>query len=72
MWRRIRTIPFTRVFAADQRDRGLADKLAAEQTGTVHRNLNDIRAAFGHARANMRLPFSPKVKDIDQRYRSAA
>lgn len=37
---------------------------------TVQRNLNDIRAAFGHACANMRLPFSPKIKDIDQRYRS--
>ena len=37
---------------------------------TVQRNLNDIRAAFGHARANMRLPFSPKIKAIDQRYRS--
>ncbi len=38
---------------------------------TVQRNLNDIRAAVHHAQANMRISVMPKIKDIDQRYRSA-
>lgn len=37
---------------------------------TVQRNLNDIRAAIHHAQANMRISVVPKIKDIDQRYRS--
>lgn len=35
IWRRIRTIPFTRVFAAEEQDRSLADKLAAERAGIL-------------------------------------
>jgi len=35
IWRRIRTIPFTRVFAAEEQDRGLADRLSAEQQGIL-------------------------------------
>src|SRR5690606_11200591 len=38
---------------------------------TVQRNINDIRAAVHHAQANLRVPMVPKIKDIDQRYRSA-
>lgn len=37
---------------------------------TVQRNINDIRAALHHAQANMRIPMAPRVKDIDQRFRS--
>ena len=35
IWRRIRTIPFTRVFGPEEQDRQLADKLAAEQAGIL-------------------------------------
>jgi putative DNA primase/helicase len=35
IWRRIRTIPFTRVFAPEEQDRELADKLAAERAGIL-------------------------------------
>jgi putative DNA primase/helicase len=35
MWRRIRTIPFTRVFTPEEQDRELADKLTAEQAGIL-------------------------------------
>ena len=35
IWRRIRTVPFTRVFTPEQQDRRLADKLAAEQAGIL-------------------------------------
>lgn len=35
IWRRIRTIPFTRVFTPEEQDRQLADKLAAEQAGIL-------------------------------------
>lgn len=38
---------------------------------TVQRNINDIRAAIYYAEANMRIPLAPKIKDIDQRYKSA-
>ena len=35
MWRRVRTIPFTRVFTSEQQDRGLAEKLADERAGIL-------------------------------------
>ncbi|OQW45357.1 MAG: hypothetical protein A4S16_13445 [Proteobacteria bacterium SG_bin6] len=35
IWRRIRTIPFNRVFAAHEQDRELAEKLKAEQAGIL-------------------------------------
>jgi putative DNA primase/helicase len=35
IWRRIRTIPFTRVFTPEEQDRGLAAKLATEATGIL-------------------------------------
>lgn len=35
IWRRIRTIPFTRVFRPEEQDRQLAEKLAAEQAGIL-------------------------------------
>ena len=37
---------------------------------TVQRNINDIRAAVHHAEANLRIPAAPKIKDLDERYRS--
>lgn len=35
---------------------------------TVNRNLNDVRAAFGHAEDNQRIPYAPKIRAVDQRY----
>jgi integrase len=37
---------------------------------TVQRNVNDIRAAVHHAEANLRIGIAPKIKDLDERYRS--
>ncbi len=31
---------------------------------TVARNLNDIRAAFGHAEENQRIPYAPKIRTV--------
>ncbi|QPQ55551.1 tyrosine-type recombinase/integrase [Allosphingosinicella flava] len=35
---------------------------------TVDRNLNDIRAAFGHAEENQRIPYAPKIKAVPMKY----
>lgn len=35
---------------------------------TVDRNLNDIRAAINHAEGNMRIPYAPKIKAVEQRH----
>lgn len=37
---------------------------------TVDRNINDIRAAINHAEANMRIPFAPKIKMVETRYKN--
>lgn len=37
---------------------------------TVQRNINDIRAAIYHAEANMRIPTSPRIRDLEMRYQS--
>lgn len=37
---------------------------------TVNRNLNDIRAAFGHAEENRRIPYAPKVKAVAKALRN--
>lgn len=37
---------------------------------TVQRNINDIRAAVKYAEENRRIPAAPRIKDLDQRYRS--
>jgi len=37
---------------------------------TVQRNINDIRAATHHAASNQRIPMAPKIKDLDNRYKS--
>jgi integrase len=37
---------------------------------TVQRNINDIRAAVHHAEANLRIPMAPKIKDLNERYKS--
>ena len=38
---------------------------------TVQRNINDIRAAVHYAEENGRIDRAPKIKDIEQRYKSA-
>ncbi len=35
---------------------------------TVARNLNDVRAAINHAEANMRIPYAPKIKTVDEKH----
>lgn len=35
---------------------------------TVNRNLNDIRAALNHSEGNMRIPYAPKVKAVEERH----
>lgn len=37
---------------------------------TVQRNINDIRAAIHHAEDNLRIPASPRIRDVETRYRS--
>lgn len=37
---------------------------------TVQRNINDVRAAVHHAEANRRIPFSPRIPDVESRYKS--
>ena len=37
---------------------------------TVQRNINDVRAAIHHAEDNLRIPFAPRIKDLDPTYRS--
>lgn len=37
---------------------------------TVQRNVNDIRAAVGHAVANLRISKAPKIKDIEKHHLS--
>jgi integrase len=37
---------------------------------TVQRNINDVRAAIGHAEANLRIPMAPRIPDLDTRYKS--
>ena len=37
---------------------------------TVQRNINDVRAAVYHAKAEMRIAIAPKIRDIDERYQS--
>lgn len=38
---------------------------------TVQRNINDIRAAIRHAEANMRIPATPRIRDVEKRHRTA-
>lgn len=38
---------------------------------TVQRNINDVRAAIYNAEANLRIPFAPRIPDLEQRYLSA-
>lgn len=49
----------------------LADYSSEGVSGaTVQRNINDIRAAVHHAEDNLRIPLSPRIRDLDQRYKS--
>ncbi len=38
---------------------------------TVARNLNDVRAAINHAEANMRIPYAPKIRTVDDKHLNA-
>lgn len=37
---------------------------------TVQRNINDIRAAVRYAEDNLRIPTSPRIRDVDKKFRS--
>ncbi len=65
MWRRIRTIPFTRVFTPEEQDRELADKLAAERAGIL---AWIVRGAVSWYRSG--LPTPAAVKSANAEYRS--
>lgn len=65
IWRRIRTIPFTRVFATEEQDRELADKLAAEQAGIL---AWIVRGAVSWYKNG--LPTPAAVKEANDDYRS--
>lgn len=38
---------------------------------TVQRNVNDVRAAVRYAEDNLRIDRAPRIRDVDQRYKSA-
>ena len=65
MWRRIRTIPFTRVFAPEEQDRQLADKLAAEQAGILAWIVRGAVSWYRHG-----LPTPAVVAAANAEYRS--
>ncbi len=64
MWRRIRTIPFTRVFAPEQQDRGLAEKLAAEEAGIL---AWIVRGAVAWYRDGLSTPAAVQAANADYR-----
>ena len=82
IWRRIRTIPFTRVFAPEEQDRQLADKLAAEQAGILawivrgavnwYRHGLPTPAAVVAANAEYRADMDSVGQFIDERCELAA
>ena len=64
IWRRIRTIPFTRVFAPEEQDRELADKLAAERAGIL---AWIIRGAVNWYRDGLPTPAAVRAANADYR-----
>lgn len=64
IWRRIRTIPFTRVFTPEQQDRELADKLAAERAGIL---AWIIRGAVSWYRDGLPTPAAVRAANADYR-----
>lgn len=65
IWRRIRTIPFTRVFTQEEQDRGLAEKLAAEQVGIL---AWIVRGSVSWYREGLHTPAA--VRSANAEYRS--
>lgn len=53
-------------FEADWGDKTFSYQSDGVAGDTVDRNLNDIRAAINHAQGNMRIPYAPKIKAIEQ------
>lgn len=65
IWRRIRTIPFTRVFRPEEQDRQLAEKLAAEQAGILAWIVRGAVSWYQNG-----LPTPPAVAAANAEYRS--
>lgn len=64
IWRRIRTIPFTRVFGPDEQDRQLAGKLATEQVGVLSWI---VRGAVAWYRDGLPTPAAVHAANADYR-----
>lgn len=64
IWRRIRTIPFTRVFAPEEQDRELAEKLAVERAGIL---TWIIRGAVSWYRDGLPTPAAVRAANADYR-----
>lgn len=65
IWRRIRTIPFTRVFTAEEQDRELGDKLAAERAGILAWIVRGAASWYWDG-----LPTPAAVKEANAEYRA--
>lgn len=53
-------------FEVDWGDKTIAYQSEGVAGDTVDRNLNDIRAAINHAEGNMRIPYAPKIKAVEE------
>lgn len=53
-------------FEVDWGDKTFAYQSEGVAGDTVDRNLNDIRAAINHAQGNMRIPYAPKIKAVEE------
>lgn len=82
IWRRIRTLPFTRVFTAEEQDRELSDKLAAERVGILawiirgavnwYQNGLPTPVAVAEANSEYRSEMDSVGQFIDERCETAA
>lgn len=64
IWRRIRTVPFNRVFGPEEQDRQLADKLAAEKAGIL---AWIIRGAISWYRDGLPTPAAVRAANAEYR-----
>ena len=64
IWRRIRTIPFTRVFTPEEQDRQLADKLAVERAGIL---AWIVRGAVSWYKDGLPTPAAVRAANADYR-----
>jgi integrase len=62
-FRRWRMAPHS--FAIEWEGRTLPYSSEGVAGDTVDRNLNDIRAAIGHAQDNLRIPLAPRIRAVD-------